>query len=57
MDFDYLIIKLQILTIIKGYVMIYLKFLLINKNNYTSSVLVENLFQRGFKNIKNVSKS
>ncbi len=57
MDFDNLITELHILTIIKGAVMIYSKLMLIDKNNYTSSVLVENLFQRGFKNIKTVSNS
>ena len=56
MDFDNLITKLHILTIIKGGVMLYLKLMLIDKNNYTSSVHVESLFQCGFKNIKTVSK-
>ena len=37
--------------------MIYSKLMLIDKDSYTSSVLVENLFQRGFKNIKTVSNS
>ncbi len=37
--------------------MIYSKLMLIDKDCYTSSVLVENLFQRGFKNIKTVSNS
>jgi class 3 adenylate cyclase len=33
------------------------KLMLIDKDSYTSSVLVENLFQRGFKNVKTVSNS
>ena len=37
--------------------MIYSKLMLIDKDSYTSSVLVENLFQRGFKDIKTVSNS
>lgn len=56
-ELDNLFKKLHTLATIKGSIMIDSKLMLIDKDSYTSSVLVENLFQRGFKNIKTISNS